>query len=102
MLTIITRLTTVFQLVKMNITMIIIPTLFLHPAMTKIPNYKSNKKYNASFNGQNYPGKWRIKSGEVCVNFNDGRKRCDRYLKDGNSIYFEDSGGARYKVKSIK
>lgn len=64
--------------------------------------YKRNGTYNFKTKGQNYPGKWRVTRNRVCVDFPNGSNRCDRYVKDGGTIYFENANGGRYKVRSVR
>ncbi len=65
-------------------------------------DYAHGGKYNFKSGGQSWTGKWFVRGGRVCVNFPDNNRRCDRYLKDGSSIYFENANGGRYKIRAIR
>lgn len=47
--------------------------------------------------GGKFPGRYKISKGKVCVNFNDGGKRCDRIVTaDGKSFTLVNSQGKRF------
>ena len=46
--------------------------------------YSANGTY--TFAG-GFPGKWRVSAGRICVDFNDGRARCDRIVRDNGQLY---------------
>ena len=48
-----------------------------------------------SYNGQ-FPGKYRISSGAICVSFDNGNSRCDKILTDGVNFTLVNSGGQRF------
>ena len=48
-----------------------------------------------SYNGQ-FPWKYRISAGTICVNFDNGEARCDKILIDGTNYTLVNSGGQRY------
>lgn len=61
-----------------------------------IAEWKPDGRY--SFLGLNGGGTsrgvYRIEEGRICVDFNNGYKRCDQILKDGGKYYFKSRLGA--------
>lgn len=41
-------------------------------------------------------GRYRISNGEICVNFDNGRSRCDKIVTDGSRYFLVNSGGERF------
>lgn len=64
--------------------------------------YKRSGGYLFSNNRGKFKGKYRFTSTHVCVDFANGRKRCDRFVNDGGVTYFQNNSGGRYKVRSIR
>lgn len=62
-------------------------------------HYRRDGNYRVTINGNTQKGKWFIRRGRVCVNFPNGNRRCDRFVKDGGAVFFENAQGGRYKVK---
>jgi hypothetical protein len=44
-------------------------------------------------------GRYRIEEGRICVDFDSGRSRCDRYMKQDGQLYLVDQAGAGYLLK---
>ena len=65
--------------------------------------YRSDGVYVYTLGGRAQQGTWRIgNSGAVCVDFPNGRGRCDFYLEDGKSLYLKNSYGKLFKVRFAK
>jgi len=58
-----------------------------------ICHYGADGSY--SYNGAS-PGRYRISSGMICVNFNDGGQRCDHIVVDGTSYSLINKTGQRF------
>ena len=69
-----------------------------------IISYKADGKYEyyGKSNGATFRGKWSIRGDQVCVDFDAGDKRCDRYVKDGSRISLKNSQGALFPVTAVK
>lgn len=63
--------------------------------------YKRHGRYIFSGKKRKAKGMYRFTNTHVCVRFANGRQRCDRYVKDGASIYLQNGRGGRYKVLFI-
>lgn len=50
------------------------------------------------FNGGS-PGKYRIDTGRICVDFDNGRARCDNIVKDAGNYYLIDNRGNRNQFR---
>jgi hypothetical protein len=65
-----------------------------------IVTYKPDMKYE--FYGLNGGGTsrgiYRITEDQLCVDFNNGYKRCDQILKDGGRYYLKNSRGTTYEM----
>ena len=48
-----------------------------------------------TYNGQ-YPGKYKISSGQICVTFDAGGKRCDKIVVDGTNYTLINKDGQRF------
>ena len=49
------------------------------------------------------PGQWRVSTGRICVDFDNGRARCDRIVKDNGKLYFINGrNGARFVFRPQK
>lgn len=48
-----------------------------------------------TYNGQ-YPGKYKISTGQICVSFDAGGKRCDKIVVDGTSYSLINKDGQRF------
>ena len=60
--------------------------------------YEADGRYTY---GGKFPGRYKISKGKVCVNFNDGGKRCDRIVtSDGKSFTLINSGGQRFSYSN--
>lgn len=62
-----------------------------------VATYKADGKYEF-FNmniGATRRGKWIINGDRVCVDFDDGQKRCDQYIKESGSMYLKNSRGGK-------
>ena len=56
--------------------------------------YGTDGKYTY---GGKFPGRYKISNGKVCINFNDGGKRCDRIVtSDGKKFTLVNSQGKRF------
>jgi hypothetical protein len=67
-----------------------------------IAHYRSDGSY--SFQRPNGitgpPGRWRVTAdGGVCVNFENGRARCDHYVERNGALLIRDQRGRMYKVR---
>lgn len=50
--------------------------------------YRANGIYVYTLGGRAQQGTWRMgANGAVCVDFPNGRGRCDHYLENGSSLY---------------
>ncbi len=69
-----------------------------------IATYKTDGKYDyyVRANGATSRGKWSIQGDRVCVDFDNGRNRCDQYFKEGSKISLKTSNGTLYPVTSVK
>ena len=56
-------------------------------------HYGQDGRY--SYNGR-YPGRYRISAGKICVDFDDGVKRCDSIVVDGGVYSLINSAGQRF------
>ncbi|MEL6503590.1 MAG: hypothetical protein AAFQ10_03950 [Pseudomonadota bacterium] len=65
-------------------------------------SYARNGRYTFQRQGQTYRGKWSVRRGRVCVTFINNNRRCDKYVKESGSIYFENAQGGRFKIKSVR
>lgn len=61
--------------------------------------YANGGRYSFVHRGRTHVGVWRIRKNDVCVTFTNGNRRCDRYVRDGRSLYFENRQGGRFKVR---
>lgn len=43
-------------------------------------------------------GKWAVSAGRICIDFDNGRSRCDRVMRDATSAYVVASDGAMYRL----
>jgi len=62
-----------------------------------VATYKADGKYEF-FNmntGATRRGKWIINADRVCIDSDDGHKRCDQYIKEGGRTYLKNSSGAK-------
>ena len=49
-----------------------------------------------TYNGA-HPGKYRVDTGRICVDFASGQARCDRIVKDAGNYYLINQQGGRYQ-----
>ncbi|MBH0236592.1 hypothetical protein [Methylobrevis albus] len=60
----------------------------------------SNAMFYGADGSYNYkggsPGKYRISEGSICVNFDDGKSRCDKIVTDGSGYFLINSRGQRF------
>ena len=62
--------------------------------------YNADGTYKFRGRGRTERGVWKVSGSRVCVTFNvTNFRRCDRYLKDGNQIYFRDANGNQFPVR---
>lgn len=62
--------------------------------------YRANGVYVYTLGGRAQQGTWRIgANGAVCVDFPNGRGRCDFYLENGSSLFLRNSFGKLFKVR---
>ena len=62
--------------------------------------YRADGTYVYTIGGRASRGNWNIgANGAVCVNFPNGRGRCDNYLEQNGKLYLRNSGGNLYQVK---
>ncbi len=62
--------------------------------------YRANGVYVYTLGGRAQQGTWRIgPNGAVCVDFPNGRGRCDFYLENGSSLFLRNSFGKLFKVR---
>ncbi|MBI3699954.1 MAG: hypothetical protein HY242_05840 [Afipia sp.] len=62
--------------------------------------YRANGIYVYTLGGRSQQGTWRIgANGAVCVDFPNGRGRCDFYLENGSSLFLRNSYGKLFKVR---
>lgn len=59
-------------------------------------NLYYGKDGSYTYNGA-HPGKYRVDTGRICVDFDNGRARCDQIVKDAGKYYLIDRQGARYQ-----
>lgn len=64
--------------------------------------YNADGTYRFRGGGNNSRGQWSVTGSKVCVTFTNGFRRCDQYLKDGDSYVLRDANGNEYPVRSIK
>jgi hypothetical protein len=64
-------------------------------------SYKADGRYeyfNKS-NGATSRGKWVVQGDSLCVDFDNGQKRCDQFLKDANNrVLLKNSRGTTFPV----
>lgn len=48
--------------------------------------------------GGTFEGRYRIANNQVCVDFPQGNRRCDRYVRRGNNYYLINFSGRRYRA----
>lgn len=70
--------------------------------MGGVVTYSRSGKYTYRRSGETWRGTWSVSRGKVCVKFVNNERRCDRYVKDGSTTYFENAGGGRFKIRSIR
>ncbi|SDR62458.1 hypothetical protein SAMN05444161_0465 [Rhizobiales bacterium GAS191] len=58
--------------------------------------YGADGRY--TFNGGN-PGKYRVSTGRICVDFDNGQARCDSIVRDAGSLYLIDGRGFRTQYR---
>lgn len=63
--------------------------------------YTTTGEYRYVSAGNVSTGKYRINGNEVCVDFYNGAKRCDRYVDSGDGYVLINRNGNRYGVISI-
>ncbi|WP_377848863.1 hypothetical protein [Bosea sp. UC22_33] len=51
-----------------------------------------------SYNGGS-PGTYRVDNGRICVDFDNGRARCDKIVKDAGNYYLITAKGDRFQFK---
>lgn len=61
--------------------------------------YRTNGTYQFRAGSQVYRGKYTVGDGMVCVLFDNGRSRCDRYVKSGNGYVLINQSGGRFPAK---
>lgn len=61
--------------------------------------YSDNGDYRWSKSGQSSSGKYTISDGQICVDFSDGRKRCDMIVKDGSGYAMVTRQGQQFSLK---
>ena len=49
-------------------------------------------------NGSRSRGTWSLQGDRLCVAFDNGRSRCDQFLKDGGRTVLKDSQGRTFSV----
>ncbi|MBN9453989.1 MAG: hypothetical protein J0I42_18785 [Bosea sp.] len=59
-------------------------------------SYGADGRY--TYNGGS-PGTYRIANGRICVDFDNGRARCDKIVKDAGNYYLITSKGDRFQFK---
>lgn len=59
-------------------------------------SYGADGRY--TYNGGN-PGTYRVDNGRICVDFDSGRARCDKIVKDAGNYYMITSKGDRFQFK---
>jgi hypothetical protein len=59
-------------------------------------NYGKDGRY--TFNDGS-PGTYRVDNGRICVDFDNGRARCDKIVKDAGKYYLITSKGDRVQFK---
>ena len=65
-------------------------------------NYYKGGGYVYRLGAQRFRGKWYLSGSKVCINFGNGRKRCDRYGKDGKSYFLINGRGGRRQIYGVK
>jgi hypothetical protein len=58
--------------------------------------YAKNGRY--TYEGRN-PGRYTISNGKICIQFDNGRARCDKIVTDGKSYTLINKEGERYPWK---
>ena len=65
--------------------------------------YAANGRYTYTgpFNGRNvvHRGRYYFASNQVCVNFDDGGRRCDRYVRRGDDYYLINARGSEFRAR---
>jgi hypothetical protein len=64
-------------------------------------NYFSDGSYQWQQTGNNWKGKWYFQGDQVCVNFDGGKSRCDRYGKSGDSYFLINGSGKKFNVLKV-
>ena len=59
-------------------------------------SYGADGRY--TFNGDS-PGQYRVDKGRICVDFDNGRARCDNIVKDAGNYYLIDNRGNRSQFR---
>lgn len=65
-------------------------------------NYHSDGSYVYRGAGRAYKGKWYLNGDMVCITFNNGNQRCDRYGKDGDTYFAINQRGERIDAYRVK
>ena len=63
--------------------------------------YKADGKYEYynKGNGQTARGAWNVRDDRLCVDFNDGQKRCDQLIRDANNkVLLKNARGQTFPV----
>lgn len=65
-----------------------------------VANYKADGAYEyfSKASGQTARGKYSIADGRVCVDFPNRQSRCDKIIKEGDTVFIVNSSGTKYKM----
>lgn len=66
-----------------------------------IASYKTDGRYEYNNGGTASRGTWSVQGNRLCVDFDNGRNRCDQVFKEGVKMFLKNSNGTKFSLEIL-